>query len=96
MFSGFASQNASVELCRILTEAWFAGSANANGLKKEGSTRCYGKQTSKIHSLHLELKVRARGVASFCCVSYEKYLNFILLAICLRLPCDNQFGLAKV
>lgn len=34
MYSGFASQSASVELCRILTEAWFTGSANANGLKK--------------------------------------------------------------
>lgn len=34
MYSGYASQNASVELCRIVTEAWFTGSANANGLKK--------------------------------------------------------------
>lgn len=49
-----------------------------------------------MHSLHLEPKLQARGVVSFCCVLYEKYLNFILLTICLRLPCDNQFGLAKV
>lgn len=33
MHSGFALQNTSVELCRILTEAWLTGSANANGLK---------------------------------------------------------------
>lgn len=43
MYSGLASQYASVVLSCILTEAWFTGSANANGLKKEGSTRCYCK-----------------------------------------------------
>lgn len=50
MHSGFALQKTSVEPCCILTAAWFAGSANANGLKKESSTRCYCKKVLNCNS----------------------------------------------
>lgn len=50
MHSGFALQKTSVELCCILTAAWFTGSANANGLKKASSTRCYCKEVLNCNS----------------------------------------------